>query len=488
MKVIWAVLAVLVAFLGWSRRPAPEPAGARPPATPARPAGTGLNVLLITIDTLRADHLGTYGYRRNTSPRIDALAKEGAVFEQAYTYMPKTRGSFVMMMTGLRPSQNGYSKKHPMLLGFNATLASTLKEAGYATMAVVDNPNVAAQHGYNKGFDRYRETWTDIPETDPPDPTAEMSRARLITDEAVAYLAKPPADRPFLLWLHYVNPHAPYTPPAPYDAMFMDAAAGGGAVLRPVKGYFGGVREEWAVPGKNLGFYVAQYDGEIAAVDQEVGKVLDALASGPAAARTLILLSSDHGESLGEHDYFFDHGEDLFDPCLRIPLIAKVPGAPAGIRTKALATTLDFLPTLLDAVKAASYPPDLAGRSLLPEILGREGSAPSRLFARNEHHLNAAFDARFKVVATPDSKRGWRYSLYDRVADPLEIRDAAPANVEALRVGRRELELSFDRAAAENRATDLKTAGAPPPSRMSEEACRHLASLGYVGVPGCEKE
>src|SRR6185436_19717559 len=100
-----------------------------------------------------------------------------------------------------------------------------------------------------------------------------------------------------------------------------------GPVLRATNDFHGGVLEQWAVPGQRLGYYVAQYDGEIAAVDQEVGRVLDALAASAAAARTLVVVTSDHGESLGEHDYYFDHGEDLFDPCLRIPLIVKAPGA-----------------------------------------------------------------------------------------------------------------------------------------------------------------
>ena len=493
MRIVWAALAVLIALFGWSRRPPSTPkAAARPPVAATRPAGSGLNVLLITIDTLRADHLGTYGYRRNTSPRIDALAKEGAVFEQAYTYWPKTRGSFVMMMTGLRPSQNGYSKQHEVILEDNPTLAVTLKEAGYATAAVVDNANVAAMHGYGRGFDRYRETWTEIQETWEQDPAAEMKRTRLITEDAVAYLGKPPADRPFFLWLHYVNPHAPYLPPAPYDRQFLDASADSGAVLRAVKNSFhGGVHEPWEMPGRKLGYYVAQYDGEIAAVDQEVGKVLDALAAGPAAANTMVLVSSDHGESLGEHDYYFDHGADVFDPCLRVPLIVKLPGAPAGIRTAALASTLDFFPTILDAVKAP-YPRDprgfgFAGRSLLAEISGRPGPAPETLIAQNAHHWTARFDARIKAIAVPHEKQGWEFSLFDRGRDPGETRDLARAQPQDLKVPRRELELFFDREEQIWGQTRTRVAGRSGAQAPSAEECEQLRSLGYLGVPGCEK-
>jgi len=479
MKTFWTLLAVTIALLGVARRPERKHAKA---ATTARPASQRMNVLLITIDTLRADHLGTYGYRRKTSPHIDALAAQGTVFEQAYTYWPKTRGSFVMMMTGLRPSQNAYGSKSPGVAGCNATLAGVLKESGYATVAVVDNPNVAAQYGYNSGFDRYRETWKEIA-----DPAQEMARTRLITEDGVRAVSNPPADRPFFLWLHYVNPHAPYTPPAPYDALFVDNESKGGAPLRPVKGYRGGVREEWEVPGKGLGYYVSQYDGEIAAVDQEVGRVLDALAAGPAANNTMILLSSDHGESLGEHDYFFDHGEDVHDPCLRIPLIVRIPGLPSGVRSRSLASTLDFLPTIVTAAKA-SLPANLAGRSLVPQVAGQEDARVTRLFAQNERHHAATFDARLKAIAIPEGAEGWRFSIYDRAVDPGETDDRGRRDVAAMRTGRRELELAFDRWDREwndTRPRCIDPTRRPP--ALSEEECRHLASLGYLGTPGCEK-
>lgn len=410
------------------------------------------------------------------------------MFEQAYTYWPKTRGSFVMMMTGLRPSQNGYTKQRPMILDDNPTLAAVLKEAGYQTAAIVDNDNVAAKHGYGRGFDRYDETWTDIE-----DPAAELGRTRLITDGAAAYLASATPDRPFFLWLHYVNPHAPYRPPPPYDTMFVDAAAESGPVLRPVRGtFFGGVHADWELPGKRLGYYVAQYDGEIATVDQEVGKVLDALASGPAAQNTMIVVSSDHGESLGEHDYYFDHGADVFDPCLRIPLIVRMPGAPAGVRTAALASTLDFFPTILDAVKV-SYPRDprgydFAGRSLLREIAGGQGASREELTAQNEHHWTTKFDARLKAIAVPHPSRAWEFSLYDRAHDPAETRDLSRLQPDVLRVKRRELELFFDSEEHLWAGTRKRTEGHAGPPPMTEAECARLRALGYVGVPGCEKD
>ena len=450
--------------------------GAPPSPSPTVRSGSGLNVLLVTIDTLRADHLGAYGYRRKTSPNLDAFARQAALFARAYTYWPKTRGSMVIMLTGRRPSQNGYNKSYPMLVGFNPTLASVLREAGYETSAVVDNPNVAAQWGYGKGFDDFRETWEEK------GLRSEMDRARAITDAGKRFLAAA-HDRPFLLWLHYVNPHAPYTPPPPFDTAFLDADARSGPLLPVVPGYHGGIPRQWAVAGQDrAGYYVAQYDGEVAAVDREVGEVIDALRRSLAAARTVVVVTSDHGESLGEHDYYFDHGEDLFEPSLAVPMIVLVPGAPAGQRVDALASTLDIVPTILDAVKV-SYPPELAGRSLLPALHGRPLPGGERLFAQNERNLSATFDRRYKLVATPQDDR-LRYAFYDREADPAETRDASAARPDVLREQRRTLDAFLAAADAEWTRTRRLLEGAPAASRLTPEACEKLKALGYVQTCG----
>jgi arylsulfatase A-like enzyme len=468
-----AGLAVATTACPGPRREAGKPAASSRPSQP----GNGLNVLLITIDTLRADHLGLYGYRRATSPRLDAFARQATVFDQAYTYWPKTRGSFVAMLTGRLAAQTGYGKSHPLLLDFNPTLASVLKAAGYTTTAVVDNPNVSASLGYAKGFDRYRETWDRRWAL-----ATEMDRARAITADAVKQLGEARPEQPFLLWLHYVNPHAPYEPPAPYDTAFLDAAAAAGRPLRAVNGFHGGVPRQWAREGRTLGWYVAQYDGEIAAADAEVGRVLDALSASPARDRTLVVIGSDHGESLGEHDYFFDHGEDLFDPSLRVPLIVAGPGLKRGARSPVLATTLDVVPTVLDALKV-SYPPDLAGQSLLPAARGEALPARARLQGQNDRNLLGAWDRRFKIVAAP-TDGGARYSLFDRERDPGETRDVAAAQPDRMREERRELELFRERIDAQLGRTRRLLEGQSGKENLNADACERLKALGYV-VPGC---
>jgi arylsulfatase A-like enzyme len=467
MRPIAALALAVVAWAGCQKQSAPPP----PPRS-----GNGLNILLVTIDTLRADHLGAYGYRRSTSPHLDALARDGALFGQAYTYWPKTRGSMAIMLTGRRPSQNGYSKPYPMLVGFNPTLASVLHDAGYETVAAVDNPNVGVRLGYAKGFDSYRETWEEAALA------TETDRARAITETGKRFLAAPHS-RPFFLWLHYVNPHAPYTPPPPFDTAFLDEEARRGRPLSVVPGYHGGIPKQWAVAGQDrLGYYVAQYDGEIAAVDREIGELMEALRRSAGAARTAVVVTSDHGESLGEHDYYFDHGEDLFDPSLKVPLLVLVPGAPAGQRSEVLASTLDVLPTVLDAVKV-SYPPELAGRSLLPAVMGRPLSGRERVFAQNERNLSANLDTRYKLVATPQGE-GLRTALYDRREDPSETRDMAGSHGELARALRRELDDQLALAEREWTRTRRLLQGAPGEGKVSPEACEKLKALGYVQTCG----
>jgi choline-sulfatase len=464
------LLATAVALVGCPGRDARGPA---PTSAPSRFPAARTSVLLVTIDTLRADHLGAYGYFRRTSPRLDALAAQGTLFEQAYTYWPKTRGSFVAIMTGKRASQTGYSKSHPLLLDMNATLASLLSEAGYQTAAVVDNANVAASLGYAKGFSSYRETWEE------PDLETEMDRTRAITQAGVRFLSAARPERPFLLWLHYVNPHTPYTPPSPYDTAFLDARSATGPGLPVVRSLHGGIPRQWAVPGRDrLGYYVAQYDGEVATVDQQVGEVLDALAASAVKDHTLVVLTSDHGESLGEHDYYFDHGEDLFDPSLRIPLIVVAPGGARQQRSRVLASTLDLVPTILDAVKV-SFPPDLAGHSLLPVVMGREPRPRERLFGQNDRNLVATWDERLKLVATPRGD-AWRFALYDRGDDPGETREVSRQRPDEIRRERRELELFLDQSDREWARIREALEHTSGEERLSPEACERLKALGYV--------
>ena len=444
------------------------------PAPDARPAIEKKErppVVLITIDTLRPDHMSVYGYARDTTPNLNRRAATGAVFEQAYTYWPKTRGSFVAMMSGKTAGESGYSSKYPELHAFNPTLAEMLRQDGYDTAAFVDNPNVGRAHGFDRGFEQFVEMWAD-----PALGGDEVLSTQEITKRGVAYLLSKGGKDGFLLWLHYVNPHAPYTPPQPFDQAFTDRPRRD-RTLKAVDGFFGGIPKQWAMPGKfRLSDYVNAYDGEIAYVDSQVEEVLKALDATNQFPKTTVVISSDHGESLGEHDYFFDHGANLHDPTQRVPMIVLGRSASA-VKSSVLVSTLDIMPTLLDAARV-SFPSGLVGRSLLPFAGGRTESSRTVLFAGSDRGHQAVWDARFKLIdEEPSSTKSVR-ALFDRQSDPGEMKALGPV-VET----RKALELALDeyrdiefRSALRNRA---RLEGRAPKS-MSKEECERLKALGYV--------
>ena len=432
-----------------------------------------MNIVLIALDTQRADHLGCYGYKRATSPRIDALAREGVLFEHAYTYWPKTRASFVSIHTGKTAAESGYGTETPILLSFNETIASLLKEDGYETAAIVDNANVAGSLGYSKGFDSFREVWEDR------EVKNEVDGAHAITREALSFLGRG-HEHPFLLWLHYVNPHAPYTPPPPNDTAFLDQEALSGEKLKVVSGFHGGIPRPLFVSGhRNLAYYLAQYDGEIKTADSEIGAVLDGLSRSASAAKTDVVLLADHGESLGEHDYYFDHGEDLFEPCLRIPLVIKLHTSRQGSVASSLASTLDVLPTLLALGKRA-LPPGLPGRSLLDLAHGEKGPRSGRLFAQNDRGLASTWDERFTLIERPLPDGTTTRALYDRDADPSESEDSSKAHPREREAADRELDFFLGRQNQEKAALAAVVKGAKGPGVMTREACKRLKALGYV--------
>jgi arylsulfatase len=335
---------------------------------------------------------------------------------------------------------------------------------------------VAAALGFGKGFDRFREIWTDKRLKD------EAAGARAITDTAVRLLRDAPRERPFFLWLHYVNPHAPYTPPPPFDAAFRDDAARGGGEVRTVVGFNGGVSRKLAVPGQNrLGYYVSQYDGEIAFTDGEVGRVLAALAASGHEENTLVVLTSDHGESLGEHNYYFDHGADLFDPCLHVPLIIYDPRVKHAGRSAVLASTLDVVPTILDALKV-SFPPELAGVSLLAAVEGRALPERQRLFAENDRGLVGTHDGRFKLVRDPAGPESTREALFDRSSDRAEERDLIARQSQEARRQRAALDAYLAERSQEWALTRLRLGGGGPSgdAKLGHDDCLRLLALGYV--------
>jgi arylsulfatase A-like enzyme len=468
---------------------APAGCGPAPPRT---------SVLLVTVDTLRADHLGCYGYRRTTSPHIDRLASEGALFERTVVSLPRTTQSIASILTGRYPKGHGARGLFSTLPSANLTLAEVLQGEGYATAAIVSNLFLRPGQGFEQGFERYEN----------PPGRWDGDSASEITGAALAWLRGRPAGRPFFLWVHYLDPHWAYRPLPPFDRAFDSAFAGPFTLYEDLAaGRLTKGQVIFANPltPRQVEHVVALYDGEIAQADAAIGRLLDEAATlvrGP----LLVVLTADHGESLGEHGYHFAHGEYLYEPGLRVPLLLRLPGRiPAGLRTDALAQNIDVAPTILSLLGIHRLQ-SVDGRPLLlPEAPGaapvepgvarakggalRPAPGRSLVFAESDFQLihpenrryyipgpagkwSAASDGRYKLIHIP-TPGGERIEMYDLGTDPGETTNlegsasAAEPRARLLRALRQFVD--YDRGA-----------GAPASPEPDPEERERLRSLGYI--------
>lgn len=307
-------------------------------AKPRRP-----NVIFLSVDTLRADHLGIYGYPRNTSPHLDQLLSRGTLFRDASTNIPLTNPSFCSLFTSRYPHQIGATRNGIRMLPNNETLPQILQRHGYQTAAILSNwPLKAHLSGLEPGFDLYDDNFFQkrwlIFHTE--------RDAQGVTEQAAAWLAAGPT-QPFFLWVHYSDPHAPYLHHKEFSFR--------------------------SPPRRLESHYVDDYDSEIAYTDYWIGQLLEALSAAPFASRTLIVFLADHGESLGEHSYL-GHGRNLYQPSLRVPLGFIGPGIPLGRRLDFPVQLLDLAPTLLAYLDLPAGS-KMLGLNLLPLI--QEGTPPA---------------------------------------------------------------------------------------------------------------
>ena len=398
-----------------------------------------MNVILIAIDTLRADHLGCYGYNRPTSPHLDRLAGQGVAFTEAFSPHIPTHPSFTTVFTGVDvmthniSCQGGKVELDPGL----PTLPEVLRAHGYYT-ASVDNLGRWFTRGFEKLHTyRWERDWSQ-----------PWRKAEAVDAAARPALAEAAAqDRPFFMFVHYWDPHTPYLPPPPFDRMFyggderdpdnqsMDPVW----AFEPFRDYFA----QWMAGTTDIRFPVAQYDAEIAYVDVALARFLNRLDELGLAEETLVVVYSDHGEVLDDHEGWFDH-HGLYDANVRIPLIMRCPGRiPAGLRLGGFVRTLDLAPTILDFLGLADAPEAarLEGASALPLI--REGSGRG---LADELYLTESTWMRkrgirtheWKLIAAlePDFHGMPATQLFHLSSDPGEQRNLAeerPEVVEGLR-------------------------------------------------------
>jgi arylsulfatase A-like enzyme/Flp pilus assembly protein TadD len=343
------------------------------------------NVVVITVDTLRADHVGCYGYKQIHTPNIDALAADGVRFEHAFTPVPITLPAHTVIFTGTYPTLNGmHDFSGNRLNAQQPTLASTLKSHGYATAAVVGSAVLDSRFGLNRGFDFYYDhfDFNRLQESN----LDEMERpGNVVADEALDWLGKNYQKR-FFLWMHLYDPHYPYRPPSPYSQEYKSHP----------------------------------YDGEIAFADAQVGRLLGFLKEKGLYQHTLIVLSGDHGEGLGEHGEQ-THGFFIYNSTLHVPLIVQLPAGPRDRRVSALVSLADIMPTLLAALKI-DIPTQVQGKSLLPLITGKGEGDARYLYAEtflprlhfNWSELRGVEMEKYHFIDAPKPE------LYDLSTDPGE--------------------------------------------------------------------
>ena len=448
-----------------SGAPAPDaakalPGGVRTPeyAPVAAARFTGANVVLVSIDTLRRDHLAPYGAALETVA-ASRLAREGVVFERAVSHIPLTLPSHSSIFTGLYPPHHGVRDNAGFVLGKGVpTLATRLHEHGYQTAAVVGSYVVAARFGLAQGFETYDDSF-DYSEIERKSLTEVERKGAQVVDHALDWLRRGRrGDRPFCLWVHLYDPHDPYDPPEEY-------------------------RRRAPTP----------YAGEVLYADAQLARLLDALDAMGLRQRTVVFFLSDHGESLGDHGEA-THGIFLYGSTLDVPMIVAPPSGagrgpasllPAGLRVRGLARLVDVTPTVLDLV-GLPVPAGLDGTSLLPLVAHeaqRDASAPDApqdalvgpvsyaesYFARFHHgwsELVAVETERWRTIRAP------RPELYDRRVDPKDLDNVYDRN----------RDIAATLAAQLESMKLLKAGDAPTPARMDPEALERLRALGYVGA------
>ncbi|MEM1204647.1 MAG: sulfatase [Acidobacteriota bacterium] len=396
------------------------------------------NVLIYLVDTLRADHLGTYGYDRGTTPNIDRFAQDAVVFTEARAQSSWTRPAVVSVMTGLYPQSHGVEKRDAALSEEVDTLAELLSAEGCVTAGVTTNGNVERAFGMGQGFGVYQHLRESSSLRSVHQPGDRLN-AWLFTWLGGWEKAPDTGDAPFFLYAHATDPHAPYTPPDRLRLRFAAAADPRLGELEEVRRIFRGERAAGPEVADQLR---ALYDAEIAVTDEYFGALLEELKRRGLYDDTLVVLVSDHGEEFLDHGDW-EHGRTLYDEQLRVPMIVKLPGGTgAGSRLAVRAGHVDLLPTLMEAAGLGPGP-EVDGRSLLPAILAGASAdaAPEAGDPRGFEDPSlggaptlASLDLeRFRVVSLVED--GWklidgrgdaeagRWRLFEVARDPGETRD-----------------------------------------------------------------
>jgi arylsulfatase A-like enzyme len=424
-------------------------------------------VILISIDTLRADHLGFYGYERPTSPALDALASKSAVFEDASSTSTWTLPAHASMLSGLFPNQHGLTRENDKLAKRVHSLPSILAARGFTTLGVVNSVYLSRRRGFDRGFDEllYVEEFVE-----------RVAPSNWITDQATQWLQEA-GDAPTFLFMHYYDVHSDYRSLPEFERQF--ARPYEGAVNGSTTQLVGVEGGEPSLDERDAAHLIDLYDAGVRQLDAELQRFFDFLRDRGLFEESLLVLTSDHGEEFLDHGGVL-HGSNQFQETLRVPLLIRGPGIPAVRIRETPVSLVDIVPTVL-ALLDIPAPADLDGRDLSPLWRNRTGGddgiagfADRYLFSESDHQI-AAFEHNTRAV------RQGRYKLhhdlltgiqvlYDLQRDPQEREDLAHAKPDLTQ----RLRAQLDRI---GRARRKKGRGI----ELSEEEIRKLKSLGYGG-------
>jgi arylsulfatase len=429
------------------------------------------NFVFVTLDTTRADHLGLYGYFRETSPALDAFGRQAIVFERNIVPMATTLPTHTSLFTATQPLEHGVlanSTQGGSRFVPSARLrsfAEVARGAGWRTAGFVSSAVLKRGSGIETGFETF-----DAPAGDQRD-------AEATTRAALTWLASVP-EGPFLLWVHYFDAHWPYAPPPAYAAMFssdneLEAAIAARGIPRTVVRPLANQTEQTRVS-------INLYDGELRFQDDQLARLLAALEARPDWDHTIVVIAGDHGEGLGQHGEAAHGG--TWDEQLRAPLLIRIPGE-APRREGTLVTAVDVIPTLLGRLRASAL------SALLPQASGRDVLAPGarslpvvsqdtgREREASEQRYALTTD-RWKFFRVEEKDGGVRLQLFDRSADPYELSDVSDRHPEVTQPLAAALSLALD--AQRRKASELHDGKAPATTPPDPELLEQLRALGYL--------
>ena len=459
------------------------------------------NIIVLTVDTLRADHTSMYGYHRDTTPVINAFAKSAMVFDNAVVSRGSTRPSYASMLTGLYPYRHGIYNSQGVLSDKLVTLPRLLKKAGYHTAAFVGNFVLVGElSGCDRGFDVYDDR---IEQQELNRPNYERTAAATLK-ATLEWLETKPSE-PFFLFTNFVDPHGPYMPPEKFRELYKS----GKKLTLNEKQIF-----KYQRVGGSLNYYdyVDRYDGEIRYVDAALGELIEELKKRGLWDEALIIFTADHGESMGEHKIFFEHQYDIWEETVRVPLAIRLPRDPGGTdivtpgRIQSVCSPMDMMPTILSYLNV-EFDKKIDGHNLLDAIYGREDTSrtmflefpQSSVPSQSTPEIYGIRSSTHKLVRYFHSETNQiiGQAVFDISADPLEQKqipynETIPMHrrlgdeLDAMLKKRSSYELPFSLIyydvplAGRKEYVEKRKRGQKTIRQLTPEQIKKLRSLGYI--------